>query len=129
MPMTDDFRTPLEDQLEIGPHKGRKFSHHIWNNKLLPLARSLCKLQHVKRVRVDFDETKGPTYGVIAWTYIYGGGWVFDVRPIANGVKVTGRDLSSNAPVELNGWNDILYHVKTTKAAPAPDELAMQVCV
>jgi hypothetical protein len=120
--MRDNFVNDREDYIDIGPHGGKRFSYHVWNKQLLPLARKLSKLQHVKRVRIHYDYSKGPCYGVTAFTCTYtGSGYVFGIRPVqANTVKVTGRDIGSNTFLEFDHWDEIWEHVKAVPATQRP---------
>jgi hypothetical protein len=122
MPMRDDFTHDREDYIDIGPNGGKRFSHHLWNTKLLPLARKVGKLRHVQRVRISFDAGKGPTYLLTALTNTYSGsGWVFGIRPVSNAVHVHGRDVGmAGSCIQLNHWDEILHHVKTHTATERP---------
>jgi hypothetical protein len=113
--MKNDFTHDPEEFMYLRPQPAnKKFSVAIWNKGVLPTCRKLIKLRKVNRLSAGFDDGKGKEYHITVWTdrgYDYGA--VFTVRPLANDVTWTGRDLKDNTFFQGDGWDSLLSTVET----------------
>ena len=116
--MRDDFGNDREEYMDLRPaFNDKKFSAHLWNNRLLPVARKLIKQRGISRLRAGFDSSRGKEYCVTVWLsrgYDYGG--VFTIQPLSgNDVHVTCRDLQTNEFTEGGCWDFVLEAARRLK--------------
>ena len=114
MPMRDNFKNDPEDYLEIGPHGGPKFSMHVWSHELIPLARRVLKLAHVKNVRVSFTAQERPTYLLrVLCCPITPKGWLFAILNRAGPSKlIIGKDIRTQRVFQLDTLEAIWEYVR-----------------